>query len=92
MNKKPAKTSSTKRWPAIKVHEAVLDEKPKVRDGRQRSTLKWTDSLSVVVTAADSNYIGSSQNFESDGEIEDHIKTKIRPEDEQFKETMDQNI
>ena len=47
MTKKPAKTSSNKHWPAIKTvgFGAVRDEKTKLRDGRQWSTLKWTDSF-----------------------------------------------
>ena len=94
MTKKPAKTSSNKHCPAIKAvgFGAVRDEKTKVRDGRQRSTLRWTDSLSVVETAADSNYIGGSQYCDSNGEKEVQLPTQPKSEDEQFKETMDQNI
>ena len=94
MTKKPAKISSNKHWPAIKVvgFEAVRDEKTKVRDGRQRRTLRWNDNLSVVETAADSNYIGGNQKCDSNGEREDQNTTKPKPEDEHFKEKMDQNI
>ena len=94
MTKKPAKTSSNKHCPAIKAvgFGAVRDEKTKVRDGRQRSTLSWTDSLSVVETAADSNYIGGSQYCDCNGEKEVQLPTKPKSEVEQLKETMDQNI
>ena len=94
MTKKPAKTSSNKHWPAIKAvgFGAVRDETTKNRDGRQRSSSRWTDSLSVVETAADSNYIGGSKNCDSNGEREDQITTKPKSKDEKFKEMMDQNI
>ena len=92
MTKKPAKTSSNKHCPAIKAVGvgAVRDEKTRVRDGRQRSSLSWTNSLSVVETAADSIYIGGSQNCDSNGEIEDQKENAI--DDNRQNENDDSNI
>ena len=56
------------------------------------SSLRWTDSLSVVETAVDSNYIGGSQYCDFNREKEVQLPTKPKSVDEQFKETMDQNI
>ena len=51
MNKKTAKSNSTKNGSAIKAVgfgvKAVLEEKPKVIDGRQRVPSKLTDTLSI---------------------------------------------
>ena len=96
MNKKTAKSSSTKRWSAIKAVgfgvKAVLDEKPIVRDRNQGRSIELTDSSSGVETVADSNVIGGSRNFGFDGETEERITTKTKSEDEQFKEMMDRCI
>ena len=92
MTKKPAKTSSNKHWPAIKAvgFGAVRDVTTKVRDGRQRSSPRWTDSLCVVETAADANYIGGSQNCDSNGEIEDQEENRV--DDNIQNENEDSNI
>ena len=96
MTKKPAKSSPTKRWSAIKAVgfgvKAVLDEKPIVRVGNQGRTTELTDNSSGVETVADSNVIGGSRNFGSDGETEEQITTKTKSEDERFKEMMDRCI
>ena len=93
MTKKPAKISSTKCCSAIKAVgfgvKAVLDEKPGVRDGRQRSIFKLNDSLSSAETV-DVN--DSSQSFVYDGEIEKQITTKPKSENEQFKKMMNRCI
>ena len=90
MTKKPAKISSTKGWSAIKAVgfgvKAVLEEKPDVRDGRQRSISKLNDSLSGAETVEVND---SSQNFVYDGETEKQITTKPKSENEQFKKMMD---
>ena len=92
MTKKPAKASSNKHCPAIKTagFGAVRDEKTKVRDGRQRSSPRWTDSLSVVETTADSNYIGGSRNCDSNGEIEDQKENAV--DDNRQNENEDSSI
>ena len=96
MYKKTAKICSTKRWSAIKAVgfgvKAVLDEKPIVRVGNQGRTTELTDNSSGVETVADSNVIGGSRNFGSDGETEEQITTKTKSEDERFKEMMDRCI
>ena len=90
MTKKPAKISSTKGWSAIKAVgfgvKAVLEEKPDVRDGRQRSISKLNDRLSGAETVEVND---SSQNFVYDGETEKQITTKPKSENEQFKKMMD---
>ena len=96
MYEKTAKISSTKRWSAIKAVgfgvKAVLDEKPIVRVGNQGRTTELTDNSSGVETVADSNVIGGSRNFGSDGETEEQITTKTKSEDERFKEMLDRCI
>ena len=96
MYEKTTKISSTKRWSAIKAVgfgvKAVLDEKPIVRVGNQGRTTELTDNSSGVETVADSNVIGGSRNFGSDGETEEQITTKTKSEDERFKEMMDRCI
>ena len=93
MTKKPAKISSTKFWSAIKAVgfwvKAVLEEKPDVRDGRQRSIFKLNGSLSGAETV-DVN--DSSQSFVYDGEMEKQITTKPKSEIELFKKMMDRCI
>ena len=90
MTKKPAKISSTKGWSAIKAVgfgvKAVLEEKPDVRDGRQRSISKLNDSLSGAETVEVND---SSQNFVYDGETEKQITTKPKSKNEQFKKMTD---
>ena len=53
MTQKPANIPSTKSSSAIKAvdfgQNAVLDEKPKVGNEKQRSTPRWTDSLAETV-------------------------------------------
>ena len=87
---KLAKGSLAKRWSAIKAIgfgvNAVLEEKPDVRDGRQRSSSSWIESLSDAETV---DVIGGSQSFDYDGEMEEQITTKTKSEDEQFKEMID---
>ena len=68
----------------------MLDEKPKLGNGKQRSNLRWAYSLSVVETAADSIYIGDSQNCDSNGEIEDQKENAI--DDNRQNENKDSNI
>ena len=96
MYEKTTKISSTKRWSAIKAVgfgvKAVLDEKPIVRVGNQGRTTELTDNSSGVETVADSNVIGGSRNFGSDGETEEQITTKTKSEDERVKEMMDRCI
>ena len=96
MNKSPAKSSSTKRWSTTNAIgfgvKAVLKEKPKVIDGRQKSISKRTDRLSGVEIIADSNVINGSRNFNFDGEMEEQITAKTKSEDEQFKEMTDRCI
>ena len=96
MYKRTAKTSSTKRWSAIKAVgfgvKAVLDEKPIFRIGNQDRTIEFTDNSSGVEDVADSNVIGGSRNFGSDGETEEQMTTKTKSEDEQFKKMMDRCI
>ena len=94
MTRKPANIHSTKCSSDIKAvdfgQNAVLDEKPKVGNERQRSTPWWTDSLCVVETAADSNYIGGSQHCDSNGEIEDQKENAV--DDNRQNENEDSNI
>ena len=75
---RPAKISSIKRLSDISAIDfgvnALLEEKLKVRDVRQRSNSKWTDILSGVEIAVDSIFIGGSRNFDSDGEMEEQIR------------------
>ena len=96
MTRKQANIPSTKCSSAIKAvdfgQNAMLDEKPKVGNERQRSSLRWANCLSVVETAAYSNYNGGSQNCDSNGEKEVQLPTKPKSEDEQFTETMDQSM
>ena len=96
MNKRTAKIYSTKHCSAIKAVgfgvKAVLEEKPKVIDGRQKITSKRTETLSSVGNVADLNVIVGSRNFNFDGEIEEQITTKTKSEDEQFNEMMDRCI
>ena len=68
----------------------MLDEKPKVGNRRQRSSLRWANSLSVVETAADSIYIGGSQNCDCNGEMEDQKENAI--EDNRQNENEDSSI
>ena len=95
MNKKPARSSSTKCWSAQTAigfgEKAVHEEKPRTRNARQRSTSNWTDSLSCVETVADSNVTGGSQKFYSDREMEE-LTAKTKSENEQFREMMDRCI
>ena len=96
MTKKPAKSSPTKRWSAIKAVgfgvKAMLEENPKFRDGTRRSFSKLADSLSGVEIVADSNVIGGNRTFNFYGEMEEQITTKTLSEDEQFKKMMDRCI
>ena len=96
MNKRTAKIYSTKHCSAIKAVgfgvKAVLEEKPKVIDGRQRITSKRTETLSSVGNNADFNVIVGSRNFNFDGEMEEQITTKTKSEDKQFNEMMDRCI
>ena len=75
---RPAKISSIKRWSDISAIDfgvnALLEEKLKVRDVKQRSNSKGTDILSGVEIAVDSIFIGGSRNFDSDGEMEEQIR------------------
>ena len=96
MTKKPAKSSPTKRWSAIKAVgfgvKELLEENPKFRDGTRRSFSKLADRLSGVEIVADSNVIGGNRNFNFYGEMEEQITTKTISEDEQFKKMMDRCI
>ena len=96
MTKKPAKSSPTKRWSAIKAVgfgvKAMLEENPKFRDGTRRSFSKLADSLSGVEIVADSNVIGGNRTFNFYGEMEEQITTKTISEDEHFKKMMDRCI
>ena len=87
------KGSSARRWSAVKAVgfgvKAVLEEKPDVRDGRQRSISKLNDSLSGAETV---DVIDGSQSFDYDGEIEKQITTKPKSVNEQFREMMDRCI
>ena len=67
----------------------MLEEKPDVRDGRQRSISKLNDSLSGAETV---DVIDGSQSFDCDGEMEKQITTKPKSEIEQFREMMDRCI
>ena len=86
MRGKLTKGSSARRWSAIKAVDfgvkAVLEEKPDVRDGRQRSISNLNDSLSGAETV---DVIDGSQTFDCDGEME-------KPKSEQFSEMMDRCI
>ena len=83
----------SKRWSAIKAKgfgvNAVFEEKPDVRDGRQRSSSKWNNSLAGAETV---DVFGGSQDFDYDGEMEKQITTKPKYEVEQFKGMMDRCI
>ena len=93
MTEKLKKGFSTKRWSVMKAVgfgvKAVLEEKPDVRDGRQRSISKLNNSLSSAQTVDD---IDGSQSFDYDGEMEKKITTKPISEIEKFREMMDRCI
>ena len=87
------KGSSTRRWSAVNVFgfgvKAVLEGKPDVRDGRQRSISQLNDSMFGAETV---DVIDGSQSFDCDGEMEKQITTKPKSENEQFREMMDRCI
>ena len=67
----------------------MLEEKPDVRDGRQRSSSKLNDSLSGAETV---DVIDGSQRLDCDGEMEKQITTKPKSENEQFREMLDRCV
>ena len=61
---------------------AVLNEKPDIRDESQENRSKKTDNWSPLETVVDSNTVGCDWNFDSDREVVESIVAKSKYDDD----------